>query len=121
MIREETLIMATSIDGTPRLKQTRSIADWPSEHATKTFLSTVAEIIQLGFKGVIVEIHSQDNGLNTVLLQRTTASPEGRMIGQLLQLAEVGRSISTGEVIVDLERTYRKLGLTLPNRKAGDK
>jgi hypothetical protein len=94
---------------------------WPSDKAKAEVMSTIAEILRQGYRGVVVETHQLSDGRTLGKYFTDQNSPEGRVVAELLAQARLGNSWPTAEIISKIENAHYINGLALPTKRGGVK
>ena len=119
--KELTMIGNFYQDGIPRVVEVEDIDTWPEKKATEQFMKNVANLINLGFKGVRLEHYKVSNthmsdgtAINLIYLPET---PEGQIVTCMEFLAYTGEFVDFDMVLSSLEEMYEKRNLKLPYDK----
>jgi len=108
-------------DGMPRTAEVEDIDSWPQKEATEQFMKNVANLINLGFKGVRLEhnevsnTHMSDGTATKVIYVPETQ--EGQAVVCMGFLASLGEFVDFDMVLSSLEEMYEKQNLKLPYDK----
>ncbi len=102
--------------GLPTVDNPEDIDKWPSAAVTEQAFASIIEIIHRGYQGVRIDYGRLSGGRTIINYLTKEATPEGVIVGAVMDFARAGSALPKAEVISVLERIYREQGLTLPTK-----